>query len=191
MITKTLYLSWNFTFISWSLKIGSKGQEDVVEVANTSISKDLISSEVPLFQFQSIVAATNNFDEANKLGEGGFGPVYKVVFPPHCFYIIMLNVCHRKIEVCQYYCVKPKLIIYQIAGEITRPRYCCEKAVWKLESRFDWIEKWSGAHCETPTQKSCEAPGLVHSRRRKNAHLWISSQQKPGSIFIWWVLFSL
>ncbi|KAF7814277.1 G-type lectin S-receptor-like serine/threonine-protein kinase CES101 isoform X1 [Senna tora] len=35
------------------------------------------SNEVEIFSFQSIVAATNNFSVVNKLGEGGFGPVYK------------------------------------------------------------------------------------------------------------------
>jgi len=30
------------------------------------------------FRLKQIKAATNNFDPANKIGEGGFGPVYKV-----------------------------------------------------------------------------------------------------------------
>ncbi|KAM2015168.1 receptor-like serine/threonine-protein kinase SD1-8 isoform X2 [Malus sylvestris] len=34
-------------------------------------------AELPIFGLRAIVAATNNFAEANKLGEGGFGPVYK------------------------------------------------------------------------------------------------------------------
>lgn len=34
-------------------------------------------SELPIFDFDKIVAATNNFCSDNKLGEGGFGPVFK------------------------------------------------------------------------------------------------------------------
>ncbi|XP_074270058.1 G-type lectin S-receptor-like serine/threonine-protein kinase At1g11330 isoform X3 [Silene latifolia] len=33
--------------------------------------------ELPLFKFEKLSAATNNFQECNKLGQGGFGPVYK------------------------------------------------------------------------------------------------------------------
>ena len=34
--------------------------------------------ELPLFDLGVILNATNNFSSENKLGEGGFGPVYKV-----------------------------------------------------------------------------------------------------------------
>lgn len=34
--------------------------------------------ELPLFSFKSVSAATENFSAENKLGQGGFGPVYKV-----------------------------------------------------------------------------------------------------------------
>nr|XP_023879863.1 G-type lectin S-receptor-like serine/threonine-protein kinase At4g27290 isoform X1 [Quercus suber] len=33
--------------------------------------------DVPLFDFVTIVRSTNNFSGTNKIGEGGFGPVYK------------------------------------------------------------------------------------------------------------------
>lgn len=34
--------------------------------------------EVPLFELATLLNATNTFSNDNKLGEGGFGPVYKV-----------------------------------------------------------------------------------------------------------------
>lgn len=34
--------------------------------------------ELPLFELDTIATVTNNFSVNNKLGEGGFGPVYKV-----------------------------------------------------------------------------------------------------------------
>ncbi|XP_062082927.1 G-type lectin S-receptor-like serine/threonine-protein kinase At4g27290 [Humulus lupulus] len=43
---------------------------------NQSEDEDL---ELPLFDLHTISTATNNFSERNKLGEGGFGPVYKGV----------------------------------------------------------------------------------------------------------------
>ncbi|KAI5333371.1 hypothetical protein L3X38_023502 [Prunus dulcis] len=44
------------------------------ELASRGTKEDL---ELPLFDFDTIAAATNNFSYTNKLGEGGFGPVYK------------------------------------------------------------------------------------------------------------------
>lgn len=41
-----------------------------------SRSKDI---ELPLFDLSTISKATDNFSINNKLGEGGFGPVYKVI----------------------------------------------------------------------------------------------------------------
>ncbi|KAK4370109.1 hypothetical protein RND71_009584 [Anisodus tanguticus] len=37
--------------------------------------------DVPYFHLETILEATDNFSNANKLGQGGFGPVYKGIFP--------------------------------------------------------------------------------------------------------------
>ncbi|XP_077244229.1 G-type lectin S-receptor-like serine/threonine-protein kinase At4g27290 isoform X4 [Tasmannia lanceolata] len=44
-------------------------------LAEDNIHKNGI--EIPSFEFESIANATENFSDANKLGQGGFGPVYK------------------------------------------------------------------------------------------------------------------
>ncbi|KAL9297624.1 hypothetical protein ACSQ67_023520 [Phaseolus vulgaris] len=42
---------------------------------------DAQAIDIPFFHLESILGATNNFANANKLGQGGFGPVYKGKFP--------------------------------------------------------------------------------------------------------------
>lgn len=37
--------------------------------------------DVPFFDLEIILEATSNFSDENKLGQGGFGPVYKVRIP--------------------------------------------------------------------------------------------------------------
>ncbi|ONI18595.1 hypothetical protein PRUPE_3G225400 [Prunus persica] len=46
-------------------------------LSNISAGGGNNDTELPHFDLRSILAATDNFSEANKLGEGGFGPVYK------------------------------------------------------------------------------------------------------------------
>ena len=36
------------------------------------------SGEMHYFNLTTTLTATNNFSDVNKLGEGGFGPIYKV-----------------------------------------------------------------------------------------------------------------
>jgi len=39
-------------------------------------------NDLPLFDFKTVAAATNNFSSVNELGQGGFGSVYKVINLP-------------------------------------------------------------------------------------------------------------
>lgn len=41
--------------------------------------EEMITAESLQFDFSTIRAATDNFSEENKLGQGGFGSVYKVI----------------------------------------------------------------------------------------------------------------
>jgi hypothetical protein len=58
------------------------GKRDSGPVTNPSTPEylDHNAPNLQVFSFTSIKASTNNFSSANKLGEGDFGPVYKVMF---------------------------------------------------------------------------------------------------------------
>ncbi|XP_058094644.1 G-type lectin S-receptor-like serine/threonine-protein kinase At4g27290 [Magnolia sinica] len=65
----------------WKGKTERKGNEGVPHVTerrNGSFSNESVkTSDLPLFNLDDVVIATDDFSESNKLGEGGFGPVYK------------------------------------------------------------------------------------------------------------------
>ncbi|CAN1161112.1 Receptor-like serine/threonine-protein kinase SD1-8 [Linum perenne] len=47
------------------------------EKAANMAEYDQNNTQLSFFSFKDVLAATDNFSESNKLGEGGFGPVYK------------------------------------------------------------------------------------------------------------------
>jgi hypothetical protein len=70
------------------LTIGKGQSKHLFSVASSSVYSEesprelngsTRNSDLPFFGLSVIVAATNNFYVANKLGEGGFGSVYKVL----------------------------------------------------------------------------------------------------------------
>ncbi|KAK9995140.1 hypothetical protein SO802_024843 [Lithocarpus litseifolius] len=61
--------------LAWAILQKKKSKQNV---DNDDAMKRL---EAMKFNFSTIKATTNNFSNANKLGEGGFGLVYKVSLP--------------------------------------------------------------------------------------------------------------
>ncbi|KAG6758858.1 hypothetical protein POTOM_035320 [Populus tomentosa] len=60
------------------LHVWKKKQQKNSDLQRTSNNKDLKEElELPFFNMDELACATNNFSVSNKLGQGGFGPVYK------------------------------------------------------------------------------------------------------------------
>ncbi|KAG5224931.1 G-type lectin S-receptor serine/threonine-protein kinase [Salix suchowensis] len=65
---------------AFNLKDAERRLRDLI-YADHSTEDDKKGIEVQFFDMDCILAATDNFSNANKLGQGGFGPVYKGIFP--------------------------------------------------------------------------------------------------------------
>ncbi|CAI9772869.1 unnamed protein product [Fraxinus pennsylvanica] len=56
---------------------GDSNSSDSTSIVLRNPEDRVIIEELPLYSIETLVNATNNFHTTNKLGEGGFGPVYK------------------------------------------------------------------------------------------------------------------
>nr|XP_016486233.1 PREDICTED: G-type lectin S-receptor-like serine/threonine-protein kinase B120 [Nicotiana tabacum] len=86
-IVATLFLCSFIYLLYRTRRARSKGNSQPNNCLNTEKGEnDLINEEdekgidIQFFSLESILAATDNFSEENKLGRGGFGPVYKGKF---------------------------------------------------------------------------------------------------------------
>ncbi|CAI9759941.1 unnamed protein product [Fraxinus pennsylvanica] len=61
--------------VLWSYESSDRQVSDLMDEENKS------GVGVPFYSWESILAATENFSDVHKLGRGGFGPVYKGMFP--------------------------------------------------------------------------------------------------------------
>ncbi|KAI5555772.1 hypothetical protein BDE02_19G106400 [Populus trichocarpa] len=120
--------------------------------------------DVPFFDLDSILAATDNFSEANKLGRGGFGPVYKGKFPGgqeiavkrlssvsgqgleefKNEVILIARLQHRNLVRLVGYCIKgdEKILLYEYMPNKSLDSFIFDQDLGKLlnwEMRFDII----------------------------------------------------
>jgi hypothetical protein len=76
-------LCYYFIFNHWLFKF--RHYSDIVILFVTAFvdEKNILGNvkggKSLLFEFSTLQQATDNFSDLNKLGEGGFGPVYKVL----------------------------------------------------------------------------------------------------------------
>ena len=109
------------------------------------------NSNLPLFNLRTIIAATNNFSIANKLGQGGFGPVYKVVSlneSQNLHNLISNVLMHHKFHHVYGYSLSMNLlcsiglpqIIHQFEFLSTIVHY--DNDIWTLIAGF--ATKWNG-----------------------------------------------
>ena len=53
--------------------------KDLIDSGEFREEGEMTDIDLPFFYLEIILEATHNFSDANKLGQGGFGPVYKVI----------------------------------------------------------------------------------------------------------------
>ncbi|ONI18612.1 hypothetical protein PRUPE_3G226700 [Prunus persica] len=92
VVTSGIFLACIVCVYIWRRKITKRqdkinraqldSERQVQELIDTGEFKeeDEKGIDVPFFDLQSILDATDNFSDANKLGQGGYGPVYKGKF---------------------------------------------------------------------------------------------------------------
>lgn len=77
-ITLFSLVTWNFDVSICRYFIQCKRSLIFLSLRLTELKG--LNQQTGLFTLRQIKAATNNFDIGNKIGEGGFGPVYKVFY---------------------------------------------------------------------------------------------------------------
>lgn len=64
-----------------SMILRLEGKRDFSGPSENGEGQEGASSELPFYKFSQISAATSKFSDSNKLGQGGFGPVYRGILP--------------------------------------------------------------------------------------------------------------
>ena len=105
-------------------------------------------AELPLFCYKSVSAATNNFLAMNKLGEEGYGPVYRVRY---IFRMNLLWTLLRKSTLIVHLHESLKSLWFSFTGEITQWKgNYSENAIKKIWTGNWGVQKWDSTNCKSP-----------------------------------------
>ncbi|PNX94604.1 G-type lectin S-receptor-like serine/threonine-protein kinase [Trifolium pratense] len=76
VVSGILFLGY-YRYILWRRRRRITEDSEVIDLEGDNGSEDQDDLDLPLLAYSTLVTATNNFSIKNKIGEGGFGPVYK------------------------------------------------------------------------------------------------------------------
>jgi hypothetical protein len=98
--------------------------------------EDSLNGDLPTIPLTVIQQSTDNFSELYKLGEGGFGPVYKV----------QKNWIYKPRNAFMTFLYNFDMVLFHFhsfsSGYFTRwHRSCCQKAFRNIRSRFGGVQK--------------------------------------------------
>lgn len=133
------------------------------------------TQDLKLFNYTLLLSASNDFSIENKLGQGGFGAVYKVIWN------------HWVCIMYKFDLLNDIIVFVGILGNPTKWRRSChEKTFQNIYTRNWGIQKWTNAYKWTSTHESCTTTWILHSWGREDLNLWVYVKQKLGFLSIRW-----
>ena len=133
------------------------------------------NSGFSLYDFSQMKGATNGFSIENKLGQGGFGAVYKVYL---CHLQWYSDIHNKSFALSSNQVVYICLVLSGSAAWWTWNR--SEKTWPMFFARLARVQEWDPAHCKASAQESSQAAGLLYWRgAREDSGLWVHAKQKP------------
>ncbi|KAL4620256.1 hypothetical protein ACB092_06G140100 [Castanea dentata] len=131
--------------------------KDLIDSGEFREEGETTDIDLPFFDLEIILEATHNFSDANKLGQGGYGPVYKGTFPGgqeiavkrlssvsrqglqefKNEVVLIAKLQHRNLVRLRGYCIKgeEKILLYEYLPNKSLDSFIFDK---KLSILLDW-----------------------------------------------------
>jgi hypothetical protein len=120
-----------------------------------------VNADLPVMPLSTILKSTNNFSD--KLGEGGFGTVYKVMNQDNIQYPLWYLFC--MISPLAKFLYRD---LKNVLGCFNRWKGNCCKAFKNFSSRCGGIQEWSYADCQIAASEPCETVGFAALSKMKS-----------------------